>query len=69
MATYRVYYLDESGHIDVGRSIECETDSDAMEAARDLLEGFAGIEVWRGERPIGRIKGYSPPLLPSEEVG
>ena len=56
MAEYRVYHLDASGRIEVGRPIECETDREAMEIARDMMEGFAGVEVWRGDRPVGRLK-------------
>jgi putative SOS response-associated peptidase YedK len=62
MTEYRVYYLGASGHIEVGRPIECETDGEAMKVARDLIEGFAAIEVWRGDCHIGYLQGYTPPV-------
>ena len=54
MGHYRLYFLDEQGHIKRPLDLECETDEDALEAASQHRHQH-GTELWEGKRLVGRI--------------
>lgn len=55
MQTYRIYELDQRGHI-VGPSqaLACETEEQAMAEAQRRL-GVMPIEIWRGSSLVARL--------------
>jgi len=56
MPGYRIYQVDEEGHI-TGRAVEitCDTDDEAIELARQYVDGLA-IEVWNRARLVKRLE-------------
>ena len=55
MFEYRVYLLNQQGHVDeVPRLVRCATDEDAERRARQLQERQA-VEVWQGARLVAKI--------------
>jgi hypothetical protein len=55
MVSYRIYTLDPTEHIrDPPTVIECENDQDAIEKAKQLLNGGV-IEIWEQQRLIARL--------------
>jgi hypothetical protein len=55
MLDYRVYVLNQQGHVDtVPRLIRCATDEDAERRARQLRQSRAA-EVWQGARLVIKI--------------
>jgi hypothetical protein len=55
MAWYRIYRIDDEGHIKgPAIPIESETDQQAIELASIFVDSVA-IEVWDGEQLIGRL--------------
>jgi hypothetical protein len=60
MFDYRVYVLNEQGHVDeVPRLIRCATDEDAERRAR-LLQRRQAVEVWKGARLVIKIAPPQP---------
>ena len=55
MATYRAYFLDFENHITGRRDIEAEDAADAVNTARQWIDGKA-IEVWCGPVLVETIK-------------
>lgn len=56
MPGYRIYRVDEAGHIkDVAAEVACDTDEQAIEQARQYIDGLA-IEVWSRSRLVKRLK-------------
>jgi hypothetical protein len=56
MPDYRVYPVDKDNHIAaVAYIVTCDTDQDAIENARPLVNGH-DVELWQGARQVGRIK-------------
>jgi len=57
MAEYRVYVLDERGHItSPAHIIKCKDDDEATRRARQYLDGKPAAEVWNGSRRVARIR-------------
>jgi len=56
MHTYRIYELDQSGHI-VGpsRAIACATEAEAVAEAVSR-RGVLTIEIWRGADLVARLE-------------
>ena len=52
---YRVYILNDKGHIQSDALIVSENDAQAIEAAKKL-GGVRHVEMWDGERLVGRFK-------------
>lgn len=52
---YRVYILNDKGHIQSDTLIVCDDDAQAIEAAKRLV-GVRHVEMWDGERLVGRFK-------------
>lgn len=60
MPTYRVFQLNDGGHVDAPATlIECDSDEQAIEQARQYLDGHA-IELWEGKRQIKRFEPQKP---------
>ena len=55
MPTYRAYLIDEDNRVASYRAIEAATDEEALEAAKQLIDGH-DVEVWLLDREIGRLK-------------
>ena len=57
-SSYR-FYLQRDGQTFAAEVLECESDSDAMVKARELLAAsttFHLMEVWQGTRKIGTVE-------------
>jgi hypothetical protein len=55
MADYRAYTVGSDGHFIDHQGFACDSDADATERARQLVNGH-DIELWSGERFIIRLK-------------
>lgn len=55
MPAYRVYCLDGAGKVWSAEWIEAESDSAALDAARQFADA-AHCEVWLGERLVGKVE-------------
>lgn len=58
MTDYRVYILNDKGHIQGDTSIVSADDAQAIEAAKKIV-GARNVELWDGERLVGRFKTTS----------
>lgn len=56
MPDYRLYYLDEAGHITHALEIQCESDQDAIALVATRGQG-APMELWERGRFIKRFDG------------
>lgn len=56
MADYRIYLIDEAGHVQRAMDLQAESDAEAMAAARDRAAGQRH-EVWSGTRLVGEAAG------------
>jgi len=54
MPTYRAYIIDRDDRVASYKPIEAETDAEALEAARQFVNG-CDVEVWYLDRKIGRL--------------
>ena len=61
MKTYRVYLLDEAGHIRRAREMDCANDGEAIARAR-LLAAQQGVEVWERARLVSSLPPPNPAL-------
>lgn len=58
MSHYRCYIMDENDKVKAGTSIEADDDADALNLAAQNLRvdpSYPVIEVWQGNRIVGRI--------------
>jgi hypothetical protein len=56
MPKYRIYRLDMNGRIaDADEVIDCDTDKEAIEKAKRMVDG-RGIEVWQRARRVVEFK-------------
>ncbi|MBU6463396.1 MAG: hypothetical protein KGK01_04190 [Bradyrhizobium sp.] len=55
MTDYRVYILNDKGHIQGDTAIVSADDAQAIEAAKKIV-GARNVELWDGERLVGRFK-------------
>ena len=56
MLDYRLYFLDEAGHIRGVVELECADDAEAISRAQTYADGRT-MELWRRERWIRRFGG------------
>ena len=56
MPTYRAYLINEDNRVASYKPIDADTDADALQAARQLVDG-CDVEVWYLDRRIGRLEG------------
>jgi len=61
MADYRIYILNQKSQILSGDWIECASDAEAIAEAEKQAGRRQTIEVWCGDRKIGRV-GVVPPV-------
>jgi hypothetical protein len=54
MPTYRAYLISEDDRVASYKPIEAESDSEALTAARQFVDG-CDVEVWHLDRKIGRL--------------
>ena len=55
MIDYRAYIVGQDGHFASFRAFACSNDSDAIEWAKQLVDGH-DIELWSGERFITKLE-------------
>ena len=56
MPDYRMYRIDDHGHINgLAAELICDTDEQAIEQARQFVDG-AEIEVWNRGRFVKRLE-------------
>lgn len=55
MTDYRVYILNDKGHIQGDTLIMSADDAQAIEAAKKIVRA-RNVEIWDGERLVGRFK-------------
>ncbi len=58
MTDYRVYILSDRGHILTGTVVVSADDAQAIEAAKKIARH---VELWDGERLVGRFKTETNP--------
>jgi hypothetical protein len=51
---YRAYVLNKDDSIRLAIDLYCEDDDTARDRAQQLVDGH-DVELWRGERKIGRL--------------
>jgi hypothetical protein len=54
MNDYRLYFLSAEDHVVRAQDLEGQDDAAALEAAR-VLDHAAAIEIWCGNRRVGRV--------------
>jgi hypothetical protein len=59
MSEYKLYFLDESGHITSAMDLDCRNDHDAIAVARSL-PGKHGRELWQYARKVKEIEQTAP---------
>jgi len=59
--TYKVYLLEQGGHVVAVQFVTADNDEAALEAAR-ALKGSKVRDVWQGERHVGALD-----LSPTDE--
>ncbi len=55
MASYRLFFIGRDDHIMKAEVVDCLTDGDALQAARANCRGHPAVEVWEGDRKVGRV--------------
>jgi hypothetical protein len=55
MSHYRIYFLDGRNLITGVEEADFETDEQALERARALLEQHRGVELWTGTRWVDHL--------------
>jgi hypothetical protein len=57
MAHYRAYFMDQDGHIVKAVDLVFGGDAEAVEAAKQLVDGH-DIELWERDRMIATFKSH-----------
>jgi hypothetical protein len=60
MPAYRIYWLDQDGHVTEGDGLVAAADDDVREAAQSRVGMAAAVEVWHGERCVVRVSANKP---------
>ena len=55
MSSYRLYFLDNHGHIRSVESFECETEAEALQIAERHHQGQA-LELWNRARLVQKFE-------------
>jgi hypothetical protein len=55
MPTYRAYLINRDDRVTSYRPIEAATDEEAMEIAKQFLDGH-DVDVWLLDRKVGRLE-------------
>ena len=51
---YRAFLVNAAGHIYFAHELDCETDEQAIEAARRYVDGY-GVQLWDRARKIAEL--------------
>ena len=51
MASYRLYFFDEAGHIQAAKELEAPSDEAALERCEGLIQGQR-VELWNRARLV-----------------
>ena len=54
MPDYRVYVIGMDGHFSSSIPLECADDTEAMEKAKQLVDGH-DVELWQRDRKVARF--------------
>jgi hypothetical protein len=54
MPTYRAYLINADNRVASYRTVDAQTDAEALEAARAFADG-CDVEVWYLDRKVGRL--------------
>jgi hypothetical protein len=55
VSAYRIYYLGAAGRLQLGETLHCASDAEAIQQALEISgDGRAG-ELWDGGRLVGRF--------------
>jgi hypothetical protein len=57
MPYYRIYLIDEAGHIVNFHELIRDTDADALASARTFLANWPTVEVWNATQLVTRLAG------------
>jgi hypothetical protein len=66
---YRIYSLDERGHIVVGIDVVCADDCEAIELAMARLVGPNHFEIWEGSRLVRALPARGHSCRPTQTPG
>jgi hypothetical protein len=56
---FRIYQIDDRGHICGADNVQCADDGEAIAAAR-AAAGRKGVEVWQGARQVAVLPASTP---------
>ena len=62
MPDYRVYVIEMDGHFSSSIPLECADDTEAMEKAKQLVDGH-DVELWQRDRKVARLIASPNPVL------
>lgn len=62
MTAYRLYFLSANDHIEDVRILDCGSDQEALESAREFIDG-RDLELWERDRFISRLPRVGAPWL------
>lgn len=68
MASYRFYMLDQIGQTLTASDADCGSDERAFAWAQTTLGEDAGVEIWQGDRRVGRVLSASRMVLRSAQA-
>lgn len=61
MTGYHLYFRNEDDRLGGVVARVCDSDEQALEWARSLLEEHAAVEVWRGEQCVATVSAVAEP--------
>ena len=64
---YKLYRLDNSGHIVSGRDVVADDDLTVLQEAEKDCERYA-VEIWQGARRVARVKIGNAPLATEDRM-
>jgi hypothetical protein len=56
MADYRLYFMDEQGHIRRALEFVCDDDAEAIQRAEQHVDGL-DLELWQRDRVVAKLPG------------
>ena len=66
---YRLYTLDEDGHISKAAVLEYLNEDEAVSFAREQARGGRSVELWQGSEQIAYIAASDPDNVHGREGG
>lgn len=55
MASYRIYHVGPAGRLQLGQTVSCANDAEAVERARLETADGRAAELWEGGRLVGHF--------------